>query len=67
KLIKKNDEIEGKIKIEVGMKLKEFGTVSSRATFEWEIKTMYTVDEIYKAIAEIVKDGATIAVEELQD
>ena len=55
------------IKIEVGMKLKEFGTVSSRATFEWEIKTMYTVDEIYKAIAEIVKDGATIAVEELQD
>ncbi|MEA3306723.1 MAG: hypothetical protein U9Q34_02960 [Elusimicrobiota bacterium] len=67
RLIKKGDDIGGMLKIEVGMKLKEFGVVSSRSAFEWEIKTMYTVDEIYKAVAEIVKDKATIAIEELQD
>jgi len=67
KLIKKTDEIEGMVKIEVGMKLKEFGDVVSRSTFEWELRTGYVVDEIYKAVAEIVKDNATIAVEELQD
>lgn len=67
RLIKKGDDIGGMLKIEVGMKLKEFGVVSSRSAFEWEIKTMYTVDEIYKAVAEIVKDEATIAIEELQD
>ncbi len=67
KLVKKTGEIEGMVKIEVGMKLKEFGEVSSRSTFEWELKTSYLVDEIYKAIAEIVKDDATIVVQELQD
>ncbi len=67
KLVKKTDEIEGMIKIEVGMKQKEFGEVSSLSTFEWELKTSYLVDEIYKAIAEIVKDEATIVVQELQD
>ena len=67
KLVKKTDEIEGMVKIEVGMKLKEFGDVVSRSTFEWELQTSYLVDEIYKSVAEIVKDSATIAVEELQD
>ncbi|MCK4935813.1 MAG: hypothetical protein KAR84_03085 [Elusimicrobiales bacterium] len=67
KLIKKENEIEGMVKIEVGMKLKEFGDVVSLSTFEWELKTGYVVDEIYKAIEEVVKDSATIAVEELQD
>ena len=67
KLVKKTDEIEGMVKIEVGMKLKEFGDVASRSTFEWELQTGYIVDEIYKAVEEIVKDSATIAVEELQD
>ena len=67
KLIKKENEIEGMVKIEVGMKLKEFGDVVSLSTFEWELKTGYVVDEIYKAIEEVVKDSAIIAVEELQD
>jgi hypothetical protein len=67
KLVKKTDDIEGMIKIEVGMKLKEFGDVASLSTFEWELKTGYLVDEIYKSIEEIVKDSATIVVQELQD
>ena len=67
KLVKKTDEIEGMVKIEVGMKLKEFGDVVSRSTFEWELQTGYLVDEIYKAVEEVVKDTVTIQVEELQD